>query len=413
MYRVTARVAADGSGSFDERSTRCGFRDFRLEDGYFRLNGRRIYLKSSHTGADTPVGVRVAYDRDLLRKDLLNCKVMGFNMIRFIAGVAQRYQLELCDEIGLLGLRRELRQLVPGRLAADGRAVRPFHAGNGQAGPQPPQPRDVGPAQRDRAGVRVLPRGGRAAQGPRLGRHAAWSCSTAAASTATPRAARRPARAPGAWRPAWCPTSPRTCWTKELFFDGTTWPPGVFALHPGINGEYSVVRWTAPADGQYALAATFSNIVVHGVATTDIHIFHQGRVDLRRLHQPARGRAQGRVRQVADGGQGRYARRGRRHRQRQALRRHHGAGHDHQVGRGQDRRRDRRLLDQGQPQRRLDVRLAGPGRQARPGHVRQVSGGRRGNARGHRADRESRLDQVGRHPLRPASRTSRCRTTRA
>ncbi|MGO8750168.1 MAG: hypothetical protein ACLQNE_29835 [Thermoguttaceae bacterium] len=64
---------------------------------------------------------------------------------------------------------------------------------------------------------------------------------------------------------------------KELFFDGTTWPPGVFALHPGIGGEYSVVRWTAPAAGRYALMATFSNIVVHGVATTDTHIFHQGK----------------------------------------------------------------------------------------------------------------------------------------
>ena len=45
-----------GRLAFDEQSTRCGFRDFRLADGYFRLNGRRIFLKSSHTGADTPVG---------------------------------------------------------------------------------------------------------------------------------------------------------------------------------------------------------------------------------------------------------------------------------------------------------------------------------------------------------------------
>ena len=42
MYRVTIRVQSEGSDSFDERSTRCGFRDFRMENGYFRLNGRRI-----------------------------------------------------------------------------------------------------------------------------------------------------------------------------------------------------------------------------------------------------------------------------------------------------------------------------------------------------------------------------------
>ena len=31
---------------------------------------------------------------------MLNVKVMGFNAIRFISGVATRYQLDLCDEIG-------------------------------------------------------------------------------------------------------------------------------------------------------------------------------------------------------------------------------------------------------------------------------------------------------------------------
>ena len=40
--------------------------------------------------------------KDILRKDLLNCKVMGFNSIRFIAGLSTRYQLDLADEIGLL-----------------------------------------------------------------------------------------------------------------------------------------------------------------------------------------------------------------------------------------------------------------------------------------------------------------------
>ncbi len=101
LYRLTARASVDGSPSFDEQSTRCGFRDFRFRDGTFQLNGRRIFLKSSHSGEEAP-GLRVASNPDWLRKDLLNCKVMGFNMIRFIAGVPQRYQLDLCDEIGLM-----------------------------------------------------------------------------------------------------------------------------------------------------------------------------------------------------------------------------------------------------------------------------------------------------------------------
>ena len=102
LYRVTARTSASASTSLDEFSTRCGFRDFRLENGYFRLNGKRLFLKSSHTGCETPVGVPVALDRDLLRRDLLNCKVMGMNMIRSFTGLAARYQIEMCDEIGLM-----------------------------------------------------------------------------------------------------------------------------------------------------------------------------------------------------------------------------------------------------------------------------------------------------------------------
>jgi len=100
LYRVTARVEV--AGAVDECSTRCGFRDFRFADGAFRLNGRRVWLRCSHTGNHTPIGLQVAHDPDLLRRDLLNVKVMGFNAIRFIAGVATRYQLDLCDEIGLL-----------------------------------------------------------------------------------------------------------------------------------------------------------------------------------------------------------------------------------------------------------------------------------------------------------------------
>ena len=43
LYRVTARVRLEGAESFDEQSTRCGFREFRFDNGYFRLNGKRIF----------------------------------------------------------------------------------------------------------------------------------------------------------------------------------------------------------------------------------------------------------------------------------------------------------------------------------------------------------------------------------
>lgn len=274
LYRVTARVQSDGSDSFDEVSTRCGFRDFRLENGYFRLNGRRVYLKSSHTGADTPVGVRVAYDRDLLRRDLLNCKAMGFNMIRFIAGVAQRYQLELCDEIGLLVYEENFASWCLGDSPKMGERFDHSTLAMIQRDRNHPSVvmwgmlNETGPGTVFFRAVAALPKV-RALDATRV-----LMLNSGGFDNYTRGAG---AVGPSAWRveTGLVPNVTKNIRPKELFFDGTTWPPGVFALHPGIAGEYSVVCWTAPAAGRYTLAAAFSNIVVHGVATTDTHIFHQ------------------------------------------------------------------------------------------------------------------------------------------
>lgn len=97
-----ACVSTDSDASADALSTRCGFLDFRLERGAFRLIGKRLFLKCSHSLAEVPVGMNVPLDPDLLRKDLLNCKVIGMNMIRSFNGLASRRQLDLCDELGLL-----------------------------------------------------------------------------------------------------------------------------------------------------------------------------------------------------------------------------------------------------------------------------------------------------------------------
>ena len=52
LYLATVRLEARApKAKFrHEKSVRCGFRDFRVIDGYFHLNGKRIFLKSSHTG---------------------------------------------------------------------------------------------------------------------------------------------------------------------------------------------------------------------------------------------------------------------------------------------------------------------------------------------------------------------------
>jgi hypothetical protein len=104
LYRLTARVGTQGREGFHETSVRCGFRDFRVTKGYFRLNGKRLFLRSTHTGNHCPIGqvVPPSAAPDLLRRDLLYAKASGFNTVRFISAIAHPYQLDLCDEIGLL-----------------------------------------------------------------------------------------------------------------------------------------------------------------------------------------------------------------------------------------------------------------------------------------------------------------------
>ena len=64
-------------------------------------NGRRILLRSSHTGNHSR-SARSCPERDMMRRDFINAKATGFNMIRFMSGIGWPEQLDLCDELGLM-----------------------------------------------------------------------------------------------------------------------------------------------------------------------------------------------------------------------------------------------------------------------------------------------------------------------
>ena len=104
LYRLQLSVWAEGAEGIHTTSVNCGFRDFRMVNGYFRLNGRRIFLRSTHTGNHCPVRAIAPPDGypDMLRKDLFYAKSCGYNTIRFDFGTAHPYQLDLCDELGLM-----------------------------------------------------------------------------------------------------------------------------------------------------------------------------------------------------------------------------------------------------------------------------------------------------------------------
>ncbi len=104
LYRIDVRVHGHEWEGRHETSTRFGFRDFRVAGGYFRLNGKRVFLRGTHTGNHLPFGNSVPPPTapDLLRRDVLYAKASGFNTIRALSGPLEPYQLDLCDEIGML-----------------------------------------------------------------------------------------------------------------------------------------------------------------------------------------------------------------------------------------------------------------------------------------------------------------------
>ena len=103
LYLVRVRLEPEAGGdTVDEKTVRTGFRELQVKDGWFELNGRRIYLRSTHTGNHYPIGHAVPQDPALVRQDLVYAKAAGFNTVRFISGVGREDQLDFCDELGLM-----------------------------------------------------------------------------------------------------------------------------------------------------------------------------------------------------------------------------------------------------------------------------------------------------------------------
>jgi hypothetical protein len=100
LYRFELSVQSKSSA--DVSSTRFGFRDFRFLNGYFRLNGKRIFLKGTNFSTHFPVGYTVPLSEDMLRKDVVNMKALGFNFVRIPFGCPNARILDLYDEMGIM-----------------------------------------------------------------------------------------------------------------------------------------------------------------------------------------------------------------------------------------------------------------------------------------------------------------------
>ena len=271
LYRVVGRVAAVGAKSVSETSTRFGFREFRFENGYFRLNGRRVFWRSAHTGADVPENIRLPSDPDFPRRDLLDLKAMGFNGVRFISSMPHRYQLELCDEIGLMVYEESYASwLLQDSPHLGERMDRSF----------------AGMVLRDRNHPSVVMWGLLNETG--LGN----VFSHAAASLPLVRrlddsrivmlgsgrfdAGENFLNGLEVWKPQ-ARFAPRLIRNPKTYGISavTLWRPKEVAMIPGVDGEYGAVRWTAPADGEYTVSAKFRGSGTF--TTTNIHVLQAGK----------------------------------------------------------------------------------------------------------------------------------------
>lgn len=102
LYRVSVGVRPARSTSVHQESVRCGFRDFRFENGYLRLNGRRIVLFGTYYVPLFPITYVFPHDPDLLRRDVANHKKYGFNFLRVFSGRTLSQMMDLCDEMGVM-----------------------------------------------------------------------------------------------------------------------------------------------------------------------------------------------------------------------------------------------------------------------------------------------------------------------
>ncbi|MGC8639191.1 MAG: glycoside hydrolase family 2 protein [Isosphaeraceae bacterium] len=276
LYRASAALRVEGSPSRHESMARFGFRDFRFANGYFRLNGRRVYPRSTHTCNHFPIGLQFPHDPDLERRDLLNLKAMGFNMVRFIWGGARPRQLDFCDEIGLL-VYEESYASAP--IADCPKMTERFDAGVSEL------------IRRDRNHPSVVIWGllNEAPDGPAF-RHAVGMLPLVRALDSTRMVLLNSGRydhvgsspiGEVAGLRLWPNDPPTEPWVgvnathDTVRALGITWPAGWLALHPGAAGEYSVLRWTAPAASKVDITAAFTSIAER--ATTDVHVLHNGR----------------------------------------------------------------------------------------------------------------------------------------
>lgn len=100
LYNIRCTVCSEyGENIY---MTRFGFREFVVKNGFFMLNGKRIFLKCAHSGNAQPIGIGYPKVKDFTRRDFINAKASNFNTVRVCAFLFRPEQLDFCDELGIM-----------------------------------------------------------------------------------------------------------------------------------------------------------------------------------------------------------------------------------------------------------------------------------------------------------------------
>lgn len=259
LYRVTARlVAKDTPNSLDEFSVRTGFRDFRFEDGYFKLNGKRVILRCSHTGGEVPILYMIPHDPDIDRKTILHMKEMGFNSIRYFCHAPRRRQADLSDELGMMiytepqsgwfmenwpGAKELMETSMSGlilRLRNHPSVTMWGILNETGAGIVHENAVNMLPMVRSLDDTRIVMLNSGRFDGQDLGGGISGLCS---------------------WKPKSSPDVPSVAYNptdKDVSSPYHVWNPGKVSSHSGRgDGVSSAIRFTVPADGSYKIEAAF------------------------------------------------------------------------------------------------------------------------------------------------------------
>ena len=100
LYR--AQLSVRGEETLYQQTVDFGFRDFRVINGYFHLNGKRMFLKSCNYSNVYSIDDEGHWNVKDGYRDIVYLKALGYNMFRFLTNNPYPEFIDMCDRAGAL-----------------------------------------------------------------------------------------------------------------------------------------------------------------------------------------------------------------------------------------------------------------------------------------------------------------------